>query len=201
MSSHELTLHAAEEQKNEDKALFGFWVYIMTDCVLFGTLFAVYAVLHGNTFGGPSGADLFKLPYIMIETLLLLTSSYTCGLAMLAARRGDKRATISWFVLTFLLGAAFLTMELVEFTKLAHEGHSWQASGFLSSYFTLVGTHGLHITVGLLWMFLLVVKLWRQGFVGSTVKKLSMLSMFWHFLDIIWIFIFTFVYLFGALKV
>jgi len=201
MSSHELTLHAAEEQKNEDKALFGFWVYIMTDCVLFGTLFAVYAVLHGNTFGGPSGADLFKLPYIMIETLLLLTSSYTCGLAMLAARRGDKRATINWFVLTFLLGAAFLTMELVEFTKLAHEGHSWQASGFLSSYFTLVGTHGLHITVGLLWMFLLVVKLWRQGFVGSTVKKLSMLSMFWHFLDIIWIFIFTFVYLFGALKV
>jgi len=185
---------------NEEKTLFGFWVYIMTDCVLFASLFATFAVLRGNTNGGPNGAELFSLPYVLIETLLLLTSSFTCGLALLSARKQDKVSTLLWFGVTFLLGLAFLGMELTEFRHLAAEGNSWRRSGFLSSYFTLVATHGLHITVGLLWMATMVTKIVRAGLGhASTLKRLTMLSMFWHFLDVVWIFIFTIVYLVGAL--
>lgn len=187
-------------QETQDKAVFGFWVYIMTDCILFASLFAVYAVLNNNTFGGPSGKDLFSLPYILTETLILLTSSFTCGLAMLAARANHKNKVIFWFCITFLLGLAFLIMEVTEFRHLAAMGDSWRRSGFLSSYFALVGTHGLHISVGLLWMIVLVYKVKKSGLATSTIRRLTLLSLFWHFLDIIWIFIFTIVYLRGAIQ-
>ncbi len=185
--------------KEEDsKTIFGFWVYLMTDCVLFATLFATFAVLRANTSGGPAGEDIFSLPFVLTETLILLTSSFTCGLAMLAAHRRDKNQVLLWFGVTFLLGLAFLGLELHEFRHLALEGNSWRRSGFLSAFFTLVGTHGLHITVGLLWMAILMFKIWRQDLTSNSIKKLTMLSLFWHFLDIIWIFIFSVVYLMGA---
>ena len=177
---------------------FGFWVYIMTDCVLFATLFAVYAVLHNNTFGGRAGVALFNLPYVLTETIILLTSSFTCGLAMLAAHRNDRTSVLTWFGATFVLGAAFLAMELSEFSHLIQDGNSFQRSGFLSSYFTLVGTHGIHITVGLIWIIVMMVQIARRGLRPTSLTRLSLLSMFWHFLDVIWIFIFTIVYLLGA---
>lgn len=191
----------AKEFESDSKSLFGFWVYIMTDCVLFASLFAVFAVLHSSTFGGPSGIDIFDLHYVLIETLILLTSSFTCGLAMLAARRNHVNKVLSWFSVTFILGLAFLIMELSEFHHLAVEGNSWHRSAFLSSYFTLVGTHGIHISVGLIWMFIMMLQVATKGLGRNTIRRLTMLSLFWHFLDIIWIFIFTIVYLRGAIQV
>lgn len=183
-----------------NKTVLGFWVYLMTDCVLFASLFATYAVLHNNTFGGPGAGELFSLPFVLAETLILLTSSFTAGLAMLAAHRQQKHLVLAWFGVTFLLGAAFLGLELSEFNQLVHEGNSWQRSGFLSAFFTLVGTHGAHIATGLLWMTVLLIQVLRRGLVPSTVKRLALLGLFWHFLDIVWIFIFTIVYLMGALS-
>lgn len=181
-----------------DKTVFGFWIYLMTDCILFATLFATYAVLHNNIYGGPSARDLLSLPFSLAETLILLTSSFTCGLAMVAA---DKKAKYTVFILygiTFLLGAAFLTLELTEFTDLVKEGNSWQRSAFLSSFFTLVGTHGLHITCGLLWILVMMAHVLFRGLTPSTIRRLTCLSLFWHFLDVIWVLIFTFVYLMGV---
>lgn len=188
----------APENSNTEKTVFGFWVYLMTDCVLFATLFATYAVLRNNTFGGPAGHELFKLPYVLAETLILLTSSFTCGLGMLAAVRKDKAWMLFWFTITALLGLTFLGMEFKEFAHLANEGNSWRRSGFLSSYFTLVGTHGLHITIGLLWMGVSMVQIARGGMQKAIFRRLTLLSLFWHFLDVIWIFIFSIVYLLGA---
>ncbi|MDR2540172.1 MAG: cytochrome o ubiquinol oxidase subunit III [Chlamydiales bacterium] len=186
-------------QENTEKTLFGFWVYLMTDCILFATLFATYAVLRNNTYGGPSGHELFSLPFALTETLILLMSSFTCGLAVLATQVQDRKKALVWLGVSFLLGIAFLTMELKEFTYLVHEGNSWQKSGFLSAFFTLVATHGLHITAGLLWMIFVVTQFLRKGIVCVTIRRLICLSMFWHFLDIVWIFIFTIVYLMGAI--
>jgi cytochrome o ubiquinol oxidase subunit 3 len=188
--------HAAK-----DKTIFGFWVYLMTDCLLFGSLFATYAVLHNNTFGGQGGADLFSMPVALFETLVLLTSSFCCGLAMLAVSRGRQRQALIWFGLTALLGLTFLTFEIREFAQLAADGNSWARSGFLSGFFTLVGTHGLHITIGLLWLGVLVWQVLHRGFTKHVVRRLTLFSMFWHFLDVIWIFIFTVVYLIGALRI
>jgi len=181
-----------------DTATFGFWVYLMTDCVLFAALFATYAVLHGNTFGGPSGHDLFHLPYVLKETLLLLTSSFTMGLAVLSAKKANVSQVVLWLTVTALLGFGFLGLELSEFHTLIQAGITWRTSGFLSSYFVLVGTHGLHITFGLLWILVLIVQVTKKGLKQSVLSRLGLLSMFWHFLDIIWIFIFTLVYLMGA---
>lgn len=186
------------EKEIYDRTLFGFWLYIMTDCVVFATLFATYAVLHNNTFGGPGSRELFSLPFVLVETMLLLTSSFTCGLAMLAAFRHEKRQALICFGITFLLGLAFLLLELYEFRELVHEGNSWQRSAFLSSYFTLVGTHGLHVAFGLLWIAVMLYHIAKRGFTMPTFRRLSCLSMFWHFLDVIWIFIFTIVYLMGV---
>jgi cytochrome o ubiquinol oxidase subunit 3 len=187
-----------QRQESDSKAVLGFWIYLMTDCVLFASLFAVYAVLHKNVASGPSGPAIFSLPYVLIETFVLLTSSFTCGLAMLAAHRGDKQRVTNWFAFTGLLGVIFLSMELNEFSKLISDGNSWTQSGFLSSYFTLVGTHGLHIIIGLLWLVLLVGQVMRKGLTAATLKRLTLFSMFWHFLDLIWIFIFTVVYMSSA---
>ena len=194
MSQSLATQHAA----TDSKTLFGFWVYLMTDCVLFASLFATFAVLRGNTFGSPGGAQLFSLPFVLTETVILLTSSFTCGLAMLAMRQRRQSLVLVFFVITFALGAAFLTLELTEFHRLALAGNSWRRSGFLSAFFTLVGTHGLHITTGLIWMAVGLGQMVRQGLNRHVVRRLTMLSLFWHFLDIIWIFIFSIVYLIGA---
>jgi cytochrome o ubiquinol oxidase subunit 3 len=186
-------------EEDADKPILGFWIYLMTDCVLFATLFATYAVLYNNTNGGPDGYQLFNLKNVLAETLILLTSSFTCGLAMLSAHRKDRNPTLFWFGVTFLLGLAFLALELTEFRHFVHTGNSWRRSGFLSAFFTLVGTHGLHISVGLLWMAIMMWQVFRHGIKRTTIRRLTMLSMFWHFLDIIWIFIFTIVYLRGAI--
>lgn len=196
MSHHSDT--AIHHTEVDERTTFGFWAYLMTDLVLFATLFATYAVLHNNTFGGPSASELFGMPFVLTETMILLTSSFTVGLAMLAIHRQKKTQALVWFALTFLLGAAFLGMELYEFRHLVHEGHSWRASGFLTAFFSLVGTHGLHIATGLLWMGVMMYKVIKLGITGNNIRRLTMLSLFWHFLDIVWIFIFTFVYLMGA---
>ncbi len=190
--------HPEQHREMDDRVIFGFWVYLMTDCVLFASLFAVYAVLHNNTFGGLPSSTLFNLPNVLVETLLLLTSSFTCGLAMLAAHRNDKNMTLTWFAVTLILGATFLGLELREFHQLVADGNSWQRSGFLSSFFTLVGTHGLHIATGILWGALMLLEVTRRGLTSINLRRLSTFSLFWHFLDIVWIFIFSFVYLMGA---
>src|SRR3989344_4701148 len=187
------------QHHTDDKSLLGFWIYLMTDLIMFAALFATYAVLRNNTFGGPTEKDLFNLPFVFIETLILLSSSFTSGLAMLAALKGLKNQTLLWLGATFLLGAAFLTMELMEFSKLFNEGATFQKSAFLSSYFTLVGTHGFHIAIGLLWLLVSMAILWRRGLNRTILSQLTRLNFFWHFLDIVWIFIFSFVYLMGVL--
>ncbi|MCH9610019.1 MAG: Cytochrome bo(3) ubiquinol oxidase subunit 3 [Chlamydiales bacterium] len=182
-----------------NKTLFGFWVYLMTDCVLFGTLFATYIVLHTHNFGGPTTQELFSLPLAFWETMVLLTSSFTIGLARLDAHIGKTKRILFWLVITFLLGASFIAMELHEFITFVHEGNSWQRSAFLSSYFTLVATHGCHISVGLIWMIMTFIMLAKKGVTEHNFRRLTCLGLFWHFLDIVWIFIFSVVYLMGVL--
>ena len=183
------------EAESYDRAMFGFWLYLMTDLLMFAILFAVYAVLRDSTLGGDTGRELFKLPLALAETLILLTSSFTCGIAMIMARRGNKNLTLIWFAVTFALGLAFLSIELNEFATFIREGHTMQSNAFLSSFFALLGTHGLHITAGLIWMGTTMVFVMKRGLNARIVRKLAMLSLFWHFLDIVWIFIFTLVYL------
>lgn len=196
---HDDSHHDHHEQEVSSKVTFGFWIYIMSDCILFSMLFAVYAVLHNNTFGGPSGKDLFDMPYVLIETFILLTSSFTYGLAMLGAHANKKNQVLFWLGVTFLLGLSFVCMEVKEFHHLIIEGHGPNTSAFLSSFFTLVGTHGLHVTCGLIWMIILMIQVSKHGLMSISVRKLSCLSLFWHFLDIVWIFVFTIVYLMGAM--
>lgn len=190
---------AVVEQEIQEKKTLGFWIYLMTDCLLFGSLFATFAVLRTHTFGGPGGPELFDLPFVLLETMILLTSSFTVGLAILGSTRGYKKQTIFWLIATFVLGAAFLTLELSEFTHLAAEGNDWARSAFLSSYFTLVGTHGLHIAVGLLWLGVMIFRLWRHKFKRVDINRLALFGLFWHFLDVVWIFIFSLVYLIGGM--
>lgn len=187
-----------EEHAIRERKTLGFWIYLMTDCVLFATLFATFAVLRNATAAGPSGAELFDMPFVLAETLILLTSSFTVGLALLAAKSGLKRQSLFWLVVTFLLGASFLVMEVYEFTKLIHEGAGPQTSAFLSAFFTLVATHGIHIAIGLLWLIVTIYRLWRFNFKKNDIFRLTIFSLFWHFLDIIWIFIFSIVYLIGG---
>lgn len=185
----------SHEEAANDRAMFGFWVYLMTDLLMFAVLFAVYAVLSGNTTGGPSGRDLFSLPLVLAETLILLTSSFTVGIGMIAARADNKKQVLTWFGITFILGFVFLCLELKEFTEFIHEGHTISTNAFFSSFFSLVGTHGLHIFSGLLWMATTLIYVSKRGLTSHMVRKLNMLSLFWHFLDVVWIFIFTIVYL------
>ncbi len=187
------------EHEEDDSKVFGFWIYVMTDLVIFGVLFATYIVLRNNTFGGPSGRELFHLPTALAETLMLLVSSFTCSLAMLEIHRGQKKPAIFWFSATFALGAAFLAIEIAEFAKFAAEGHNWQQSAFLSSFFTLVGTHGFHIFFGLLWMVVTMVRIGLRPLVPSSISRIFRMALFWHFLDFVWIFIFTIVYGMGYL--
>lgn len=186
-------------QDTFSRTVLGFWVYLMSDCLIFTSLFATYAVLHNNTFGGPSGRDLFSLNEAFLETMILLFSSVTCGFAVLASLRKAQHQVVVWLAITFLLGASFVTLELREFSHLVSEGHSWSQSAFLSSFFTLVGTHGLHVSMGLLWLAVMIGQLLWYGVTTTTFRRLVLFSLFWHFLDVIWIFIFTFVYLMGVM--
>lgn len=186
-------------QDTFSKTTLGFWWYLMTDTLLFATLFCAYAVLHNETFGGPSSRELFSLPTAFAQTMILLVSSVTCGFAMLASLRNKKNYVIAWLAISFLLGASFVALELTEFTHLIQEGNSWTRSAFLSSFFTLVSTHGIHVSVGLLWMVVLMAQLLWFGVTTMTFRRLITFSLFWHFLDLVWIFIFTFVYLMGVI--
>lgn len=189
------------EREHSQRAFFGFWIYLMTDLIMFAGLFAAYLVLRNNTFGGPGAKDLFSLRLALAETLILLTSSFSCGVAIWAMHRKDKIQTLIWLGVTFALGASFLILELKEFMRLVSDGHTWQKSAFLSSFFTLVGTHGLHIFVGL---FLILISMILVGIFGLNEKvtsQLVRLGLFWHFLDIVWIFIFTIVYILGVARV
>ncbi|WP_281889275.1 cytochrome o ubiquinol oxidase subunit III [Paenibacillus sp. YYML68] len=191
----------SEEHEHEHESLktFGFWIFLITDCILFGTLFAVYVVLRANTNGGPTPEELFHMPGIIAETFILLTSSFTSGLAVLAMHQGNKKALIGWLGVTALLGAAFISLEIAEFVTMVHEGATIGTSAFLSAFFTLVGTHGLHVSIGLVWMVGLMLQLRRRGITPVTKRKVEVISLYWHFLDVVWIFVFTVVYLMGVM--
>jgi cytochrome o ubiquinol oxidase subunit 3 len=180
--------------------LLGFWLYLMSDCLIFAVLFATYAVLGRSYAAGPSGADLFDLQLVAINTALLLMSSITYGFAMIGAQRGRKGQVLGWLAITGLLGLGFLGIELYEFAHLIHQGAGWQRSAFLSSFFTLVGTHGLHVTFGCIWLVTLMLQVRKHGLIAENKRRLMCLSMFWHFLDVVWIGVFTFVYLMGVLQ-
>ena len=198
----ENTFHLAEEHEHEEghSTMLGFWLYLMSDCLLFAILFATYGVLGANYAAGPSPKDLFELPLVLLNTAMLLFSSITYGFAMLSAQEKDKRSTLIWLGLTGLFGLAFLGIELHEFHSLIHEGATPQRSGFLSAFFTLVGTHGLHVTFGLIWLVTLMAQVGKHGLIAANQRRLMCLSLFWHFLDVIWIGVFTFVYLLGMLR-
>ncbi len=185
--------------KDTETVSLGFWIYLMTDCLLFASLFATYAVLRNGTAGNVSGQDIFDMNYVLWQTIALLTSSVTSGFALLSARAKQYNATLLWLFATIVLGAIFLGLELNEFKTLIADGHSWQASAFLSAFFTLVGTHGLHIVTGLIWATVLLWAFVKYGLTTRNIKKLVLFTLFWHFLDIIWIFIFTFVYAIGSI--
>jgi cytochrome o ubiquinol oxidase subunit 3 len=171
----------------------------MSDCLIFACLFAAYAVLGRNYAGGPSGAEIFELPTVALNTAFLLVSSITYGFAMLAAQKKNVKGTQVWLLVTGILGACFLFLELQEFAHLIHEGNGPWRSGFLTSFFSLVGTHGLHVTFGIVWLVTLMFQLGKHGITAANYRRLACLSMFWHFLDVVWIGVFTFVYLMGVL--
>ena len=179
--------------------LLGFWLYLMSDLLIFACLFAVYGVLGRSYAAGPTGADLFDLPLIAVNTAMLLFSSITYGFAMLAMQRRHVPGVLAWLAVTGLFGLAFLGIELYEFSHLIHQGAGPQRSAFLSSFFALVGTHGLHVTFGIVWLVVLMVQVQRYGLHAANQRRLLCLSMFWHFLDVVWIGVFTFVYLMGVL--
>ena len=179
--------------------IFGFWLYIMTDCVLFGSLFAAYLVLHYPGAYGPALKPLIDLYYVLGETMFLLLSNFAFGLAILASYKNRDKLTIALLSLTFVLGAAFIVMEVNEFIHLVHLGYKWDVSGAASAFFTLVATHGLHVFFGLLWIIIVMAQLAKFGLNGAMKRRLTYLGLFWNFLDIVWIFVFTIVYLLGAI--
>ena len=198
---HHQSAHAAEHEHHDTggNSVFGFWIYLMSDCILFATLFATYAVLSGSFAGGPTGKDIFELPYVLVETFCLLLSSVTYGFAMLAMHKGNQSGVMKWLAVTFLFGAAFIGMEINEFSHLIAEGFGPDRSAFLSGFFALIGTHGLHVFSGLIWMIVLMVQVSQNGLTATNQTRLMCLSLFWHFLDVVWICVFTVVYLMGVL--
>src|SRR5215468_6806743 len=177
---------------------YGFWIFLLSDFVLFSGLFAAYAVLSGATAGGPSGPELFNLRNVFIETMCLLFSSYACGLGALSAERRQPGRFLIFAVLTFVLGAAFLFIEVSEFARMLEQGAGPWRSGFLSAFFTLVGTHGIHVTSGLIWGVYLVAQVIAKGLRPAVLRRLLCFSLFWHALDIVWVGVFTLVYLMGV---
>ena len=208
--AHSLTLeqsapplfHVADEHDHAagGSTMLGFWIYLMSDCLIFAVLFATYGVLGSHYAAGPAPRGLFDLSLVALNTSMLLLSSITYGFAMLSARQRKVRTTQLWLTITAAFGMAFLCIELYEFTHLIHEGAGPQRSAFLSAFFTLVGTHGLHVTFGVIWLLTLMTQLGRHGLTAANERRLTCLCLFWHFLDIVWIGVFTFVYLMGMLR-
>jgi cytochrome o ubiquinol oxidase subunit III len=194
-------LHESYPDTHHDvysKTIFGFWTFLLTDFVLFATFFAAYAVLHDNTYGGPSGREIFRLSFTMVQTVILLTCSFISGLAGAAAHRKNKNWTIVLFGITFLLGIAFMWMEIADFSRLINAGNSWKKSAFLSAYFSLLGTHGIHMVLAILWIIVLIPPVFREGITLPSIRRLTCLRMFWQFLNVVWVFIFTIVYVMGG---
>ena len=191
--------HLAHEPHPENGTSLGFWLYLMSDCLIFAALFATYGVLGRSYAGGPSGAQLFDLGLVAINTAFLLASSITFGFALIQKQKGNLGGTQLWLAVTGVLGLCFLGVELYEFAHLIGQGATPQRSAFLSAFFTLVGTHGLHVTFGLIWLVVLMLQLRKHGLTRENNRRLMCLSMFWHFLDVVWIGVFTFVYLMGVL--
>ncbi|MEJ8853187.1 cytochrome o ubiquinol oxidase subunit III [Variovorax robiniae] len=198
-ASGPVSFYLKEEHHVENGTMLGFWIYLMSDCLIFAVLFACYGVLGRSYAAGPTGADLFELPLIALNTSMLLFSSITYGFAILEMQKGKVASMQRWLFVTGLFGAAFLGIEMYEFAHLIHEGAGPQRSAFLSSFFTLVGTHGLHVTCGIIWLVTLMVQVGKHGLIEANKRRLLCLSMFWHFLDVVWIGVFTFVYLMGSL--
>ncbi|WP_424932999.1 cytochrome o ubiquinol oxidase subunit III [Amaricoccus macauensis] len=188
-----------DEADHNTTTMLGFWIYLMSDCLIFGILFAVYAVLGQNYAAGPSPADLFEIEMILVSTFMLLFSSITYGFAVLRMDKGDRRGTVLWLIVTGLFGLAFLGLEVYEFQHLWHLGATPMASAFLSSFFLLVGTHGLHVTAGSIWLVVLLIQIGMHGLNVENRRRVMCLSLFWHFLDLIWIGVFSLVYLTGVL--
>jgi len=178
---------------------YGFWIFILSDMVMFSALFAAYAVLSGSTAGGPTGAELFDLRNVFIETMCLLLSSYTCGIGVLSAERRYPARFLIFAAFTFVLGAAFLFIEVTEFARMVEMDAGPSRSGFLSAFFTLVGMHGLHVASGLIVLVYLVAQVIANGLRAPVLRRLLCWSLFWHALDIVWVGVFTLVYLMGAL--
>ena len=196
MSTDTVIGHAQQDENSKD--IFGFWIYIMSDCVLFASLFAAFAVLHDNTYGGPGMREITNVSYVLKETLFLLASSFTYGMAILSMYKNHRHRVVGWLIVTFLLGLSFVAMEVNEFTHLILEGHGPQTSGALSAFFTLVGTHGFHVSMGLFWMLVLIIQVLLFKLTPTMCRRLTYLGLFWAFLDIVWIFVFTIVYLMGV---
>jgi len=194
--------HPVEEPHHPEghSTMLGFWMYLMSDCLIFAMLFAVYAVIGANYAAGPAPKDLFDLPLVALNTSMLLLSSITYGFAMLAMVKNRTAQMQTWLAITGVFGLCFLGIELYEFAHMIHLGATPQRSGFLSAFFVLVGTHGLHVTFGTIWLVTLMVQVWQKGLIPANKRRLMCLSLFWHFLDVIWIGVFTFVYLFGMLR-
>ena len=193
------THYYVREHHPENGTLLGFWLYLMSDCLIFACLFATYAVLGRNYADGPTGAEIFDLPIVGLNTSLLLFSSITYGFAMLEMHKKNLATTMIWLVITGLFGAGFIFFEVSEFVHLIADGAGQQRSGFLTSFFALVGTHGLHVSFGIVWLITLLFQLKKHGLTAANKRRLMCLSLFWHFLDLIWIGVFTFVYLMGVL--
>src|SRR3569833_2336660 len=195
----ERRFHLPIEHNPENGTLLGFWLYLMSDCLVFACLLAMYGVLGRSYAGGPTVAELFDLPLVAVNTSVLLLSSITYGFAMLEMQKDRLRGTLGWLAITGVLGAGFIGIEIHEIAHLIQEGEGPQRNAFQSSFFTLVGTHGLHVTFGRVWLATLLVQLAQRGLVEANKRRLMCLSMFWHFLDVVWIGVFTFVYLMGVL--
>ncbi|MCF8566457.1 cytochrome aa3 quinol oxidase subunit III [Alicyclobacillus tolerans] len=179
--------------------IFGFWLFLVQDLILFSCLFATYIVQQSHTAGGPTAAQLFDVPGFTTETFLLLTSSFTMGLATLSMRNGNVKRIIGWMIVTVILGLGFIGFEVTEFVTYASHGATMQRSGFLSAFFTLVGTHGAHVSLGIIWMVSIIIQLARRGLNPVNARKIFIVGLYWHFLDVVWVFIFTVVYLTGVL--
>lgn len=194
-----LSEHEREEIEVHEQRALGFWLYLMGDAVIFALLFATYAIMIPGTAGGPTGKDLFELDNAAIETALLLVSSMTFGFASLQVKVGNRSAVLLWLAITFVLGAAFVFLEVREFAGMIAKGAGPDRSGFLSAFFTLVGTHGVHVTMGLIWIVVLGAQAALKGLTMPVASRLYRLGLFWHFLDIAWVGIFSIVYLPGLL--
>ncbi len=193
-----MSSHTHHEHETYTKTIFGFWVYLMTDFMMFATLFAVFAILRHSYFGGPHPSELFSIQYTFIQTVCLLLAGFTSGLGGMYAHRGSKKGTILAFVATFVLGLGFTMMQTHEFLDLIANGNGWQRSGYLSAFFTLSGTLWIHMLFALTWVIVLLAPVLKHGLTPVSVKRLTCLRMFWQFLYVIWIFIFAFVYLLGV---